>query len=136
MATAKEMAESMSEAEIRRALSHYQDAVERVRWGLIRVFSHHKLMPAVPLLVADLSVASLHEAAVEALGALGAGEAFEPLLAWLRKRPESALTILLPLARTGREKAREHIVPYLNHEMAVIRQAAARALESIRRESP
>lgn len=128
----RDMVDTIESSEIKAVLKLYSGENDRVRWGLIRVLGELKITPAIPLILNDLKYPFHAECAMEALGKIGAFEAFEEMLKYVENHPESALIALIPLAQTGKEKAIPYIRQYLNHEMSVLRQASVRALASIK----
>lgn len=131
LAVVREMVEKMEPHEARGILKMFPGEEDRVRWGLIKVLGDLKIAAAAPLVAQELKNPFHRECAIEALGKVGAEESFVPLRDFVTKNPESALIALLPLARTGREKALKFVRPYLFHEMATLRQAASRALAEV-----
>jgi hypothetical protein len=131
LAGVREMVEQISPGEAKAILKLYPEEEDRVRWGLIRVLGDLRIEAATSLILADLNNPFHAECAIEALGKIGSEKAFDGLLEYVQKHPESALLALLPLAKTGKKKAAKHLRGYLNHEMAVFRQAAVRALASV-----
>jgi HEAT repeat protein len=109
----------------------YAGEEDRVRWGLIKVLGDLKIAAATRMIVTELKSSYHRECAIEALGKIGAEEAFIPLRDFLSQNPESALIALLPLALTGRQRSLKYLRPYLSHEMATWRQAAIRALSTV-----
>jgi len=134
LAAIRDMADTIQSSEIKAVLKLYSGENDRVRWGLIRVLGELKIPSATPLILNDLKSPFHAECAIEALGKIGAGEAFDEILKYMDAHPESALIALTPLAQTGKEKAISYIRPYLKHEMSVLRQASVRALASIKSE--
>jgi serine/threonine protein kinase len=134
LAAVRDMVETIQPSEIKAVLKLYSGEKDRVRWGLMRVLGELKIPSATPLILNDLRSPFHAECAMDALGKIGAGEAFGPILKYLEDHPESALIALIPLAQTGREKAIPCIRHYLNHELSVVRQASIRALASIKSE--
>ena len=112
-------------------LKLYEGEDDRVRWGLIRVMGELRIKAAVPLILRELKNPFHKECAIEALGNIGSEEAFGPIREFLSKNPESANIALMPLARTGKQRALKHLQRYLSAELAVVRQAAIRAIASI-----
>ncbi|MBN2243112.1 MAG: protein kinase [Acidobacteria bacterium] len=132
LAAVRDMVETIKPSEIKAVLKLYSGENERVRWGLMRVLGELRIPSATPLILNDLKNPFHAECAMEALGKIGSGEAFEPILQHVENHPESALIALIPLAQTGKEKAVPCIRHYLNHEMSVLRQTSIRALASIK----
>ena len=131
LAIIRQMVQTMGEGEAKSLLKIYPTESDRVRWGLIRVLGELRQVAAMPLLVRELQNSYLRECAIEALGRIGAPEAFGPLVEFLEGNPDSALLVLPALARVGREKALPVLHPFLGHSLGVVRQTAARALSSI-----
>ncbi len=131
LATVREMVEQMEPREARSVLKMFASEEDRVRWGLIKVLGDLRIRDATPMIVNELKNPYHRECAIEALGKIGADEAFQPLRDFLARNPESAMIILLPLARTGKQRSLRSLRPYLAHEMATLRQMAVRALESV-----
>ena len=134
LAAVRDMVDTIESSEVKAVLKLYSGENDRVRWGLIRVLGELKITSATPLILNDLKSPFHAECAIEALGKIGASEAFEEILKYIETHPQSALIALIPLAQTGKEKAIPHIRRYLKHEMAVLRQASVRALASIKSE--
>jgi len=105
-----------------------------VRWGLIRVLGDLKIPSATPLILNDLKNPFHAECAIEALGKIGAYEAFGEILKYIESHPESAPLALTPLAQTGKERAIPYICRHLNNDVSTVRQASVRALASIKSE--
>jgi tRNA A-37 threonylcarbamoyl transferase component Bud32 len=131
LAIVREMVEQMEPREAKGILKMYAGEEDRVRWGLIKVFGELKVSAATPIIISELKNSYHRECAIEALGKIGAEEAFNPLRDFLAGNPESAMITLLPLARTGRQRSIRYIRPFLAHEMATLRQAAVRAIAAI-----
>ncbi len=127
LAVVREMVDQMETKEAKGVLKMFAGEEDRVRWGLIKVLGDLKVYAATPMIVDELKNPFHRECAIEALGKIGAEEAFHPLRNFLANNPESAMIALLPLARTGGQRALKYLRPYLSHEMATLRQAAARA---------
>ncbi|MBN2320514.1 MAG: protein kinase [Acidobacteria bacterium] len=134
LAAIRDMVDTIEASEIKAVLKLYSGENDRVRWGLIRVLGELKITSATPLILNDIKSPFHAECAIEALGKIGACEAFDEIHKYIEKHPESALIALIPLAQTGKEKAIPYIRHYLNHEMSVLRQASVRALASIKTE--
>jgi HEAT repeat protein len=132
LAVVREMVEKMEPREASAVLKLFPGEGDRVRWGLIRVLGEMQIAAATPMLVNELKSPFHRECAVEALGRIGSDEAFNPILEYIQENPHSAVMALLPLARTGKEKAIVHLRGYLSHDLAVVRQAAVRAITAIR----
>jgi hypothetical protein len=132
LASVREMVDKISPAEAKAVLKIYPEEGDRVRWGLIRVLGELKIEAATPLILSDLNSPFHTECAIEALGKIGSDEAYNAIREYVLEHPESAMISLLPMARTGKQRAIKHLRRYLNHDMAVLRQAAVRALASIR----
>jgi tRNA A-37 threonylcarbamoyl transferase component Bud32 len=131
LAIVREMVEKMEPCEANAILKLYPGEEDRVRWGLIRTFGDLRIAAATPLIISDLKSAFHRECAIEALGKIGAGEAFGAIRDFVTENPESALIALLPLARTGKDKAIPLLRVYLEHSMAIMRQGAVKALAAI-----
>jgi hypothetical protein len=131
LAGVREMVDQISPAEAKAILKLYPEEEDRVRWGLIRVLGELRIEAAIPLILVDLNNPFHTECAMEALGKIGSDKAFNAILEYVVKYPESANMALLPLARTGKQKAVEHLLSFLSHETAGLRQAAVQALASI-----
>lgn len=132
LAVVREMVETMNAHETKAILKLYPTEADRVRWGLIRVLGELKIVGATQLLLRELKNPYQRECAIEALGRIGAGEAFNPIRRFVIENPNSAMTALVPLARTGKQRAIKYLRQYASHEMAVLREEATRALASIR----
>jgi serine/threonine protein kinase len=131
LAVVREMVNKMDAREASAILKMYQGEGDRVRWGLIRALGQLRVKAAVPLILQELKSPFHRECAIEALGNIGSEEAFDPIREFLSKNPESASIALLPLARTGKRRAMKHLQRYLSVDLAVVRQAAIRAIASI-----
>jgi len=125
------MVEKLTPAEAKTVLKLYTEEGDRVRWGLIRVLGELRIEAATPLILGDLSSPFHAECAIEALGKIGSHEAYDSIREFVVGHPESAMIALIPMARTGKQQAMGNLQPYLEHEMAVMRQAAVRAVASI-----
>jgi hypothetical protein len=132
LAVVREMVEKISPGEAKAVIKIYPEEGDRVRWGLIRVLGELRIEPATPLIISDLRSAFHTECAIEALGKIGSEESFNAIREYVTEHPESAIISLLPLAKTGKQRAIKYLLPYLGHEMAVLRQAAVQALASIK----
>jgi len=131
LAAVREMVEKLSQRDIRALLTLYADQKDRVRWDLMRIFGDLRVAAATELLIRELNNPYQRECAIEALGSIGSGEAFDPIRRFLVENPNSAMTALVPLARTGGPRAIDCLREYANHDMTVVREEAARALGSI-----
>lgn len=131
LATVREMVEKLTPAEAKTIVKLYAEEGDRVRWGLIRVLGELKIEAATALILTDLSSPFHTECAIEALGKIGSYEAYNPIREFVASHPESAMIALIPMARTGRQRAIKNLQIYLEHEMAVMRLTAVRALASI-----
>ena len=127
----REMVEKLSASEAKAIVKIYPEEGDRVRWGLIRVLGELKIEAAIPLILSDLRNSFHTECAIEALGKIGSEEAYNAIRDFIGDHPESAIIALLPLARTGKQKAIKYLQRYLSHDMAVLRQAAVQALASV-----
>jgi hypothetical protein len=127
----REMVEQVEPREANAMLKLFAGEEERVRWGLIRVFGELRIAAATPMLLAELKNPFHRECAIEALGKIGAHDAFKPIRDYVERNPESALIAFAPLARTGGEKAIKYLRRYLSDDMATRRQGAVRALALI-----
>jgi hypothetical protein len=132
LAVVREMVERILPSEAKTIVKLYSEEGDRVRWGLIRVLGELKTEAATPLILSDLRNSFHTECAIEALGKIGSDEAYAPIRDYLIEHPESAIIGLLPLARTGKQRAIKFIQNYLCHETPTLRQAAVKALASIR----
>ncbi len=131
LAVVREMVNEMQPAEANAVLKLYTGEEDRVRWGLIRVFGELKIVSAVSMIVGELQSPYHRECAVEALGRIGAPEAFGPILDFIAHNPDAAAMALSALASTGKGRAVPHLRPYLSHPLAVVRQTATKALSAI-----
>jgi hypothetical protein len=131
LAIVREMIEKITPVEAKAVLKIYPEEEDRVRWGLIRVLGELKIEAATPLILSDLNSPLHTECAIEALGKIGSYEAYTAIREYVMAHPESALIAMLPMAKTGKQRAIKNLSGYLNHEMAVLRQAAIQALASI-----
>ena len=132
LAVVREMTDKILPSEANAVVKLYPEEGNRVRWGLIRVLGELKIEVATPIILNDLKNSFHTECAMEALGKIGSDGAFIAIRDYIREHPENALIGLLPLARTGKNKAIKCLRPYLSHETANLRQAAVQALASIR----
>jgi hypothetical protein len=132
LAVVREMVDEISPSETNAVIKLYPEEGDRVRWGLIRVLGELKIEFATPIILNDLRNSFHTECVMEALGKIGSDGAFSAIRDYIAAHPESVIIGLLPLARTGKNKAIKCIRPYLSHETVNLRQAAAKALASIR----
>jgi hypothetical protein len=130
----REMVGQITSAEAKSLIKLYAGEGDRVRWGLIRVLGELKLGSATQLILSDLNSSFHAECAIEALGKIGSDEAYDPIREFVVEHPESALIGLIPMAKTGKQRAIQTLQQYLGHEMAVLRQAAVRALACVESE--
>jgi hypothetical protein len=131
LAAVRDMVDKITPADAKAVLKIYSEEGDRVRWGLIRVLGELKIEAATPLILNDLSSPFHSECVIEALGKIGSDEAYIPIREHVRAHPESALISIIPMAKTGKQRAVKDISGYLNDEMAVLRQAAIQALASV-----
>jgi hypothetical protein len=131
LAAVKEMSLQMDTSEAQALLKLYGEVNERVRWGLIRVFGERRMASATCLILGELGSSYHRECAMEALGKIGAGEAFDAILEYVSCNPQAAGVAFIPLAQTGQAKALPHLRRYLRHEWTELRQMAARAVARI-----
>ncbi len=131
LSVVREMVEKITAAEAKSLVKLYSEEGDRVRWGLIRVLGELKLEAATQLILTDLNSSFHSECAIEALGKIGSAEAYDPIREFVADHPESALIALVPMAKTGKQRAIRTLQFYLGHEMVVLRQAAVRALACI-----
>ena len=130
--TVAEIVRTADDAEIAEMLCRFQQESDRVRWGLIRVLGERRVKEATSVILPELEFANHRECAMEALGRIGSDSAFEALLDYLSPESPASSMVLLPLAQTGKDRAVVHLVPFLSHPMVILRQAAVRALETIK----
>ena len=128
----REMVEKMEPREAKAILKLFSGEGDRVRWGLIRVLGELQVAAATPMLIKELKSPFHRECAVEALGRIGSYEAFNPILDYITENPDGALMALTPLARTGKQQAIGYLRSFTGHDLAVVRQAAVRALSEIK----
>jgi hypothetical protein len=131
LAVVREMVEKLTPAEAKTVVKLYAEEGDRVRWGLIRVLGELRIEAATPLILSDLNSPFHTECAIEALGKIGSYEAYNPIREFVAIHPEGAMIALIPLAKTGKQRAIKSLQHYLGHEMAVMRTMAVRALASI-----
>jgi hypothetical protein len=131
LASVREMVEKLTPGEAKTIVKLYAEEGDRVRWGLIRVLGELRIEAATQLILSDLNNSFHMECAIEALGKIGSAEAYNSILEFVSRHPESAMIALLPLARTGKHRAIKSLQRYLENDMAVLRQAAVVALASI-----
>jgi hypothetical protein len=131
LAVVREMVEKLNPAEAKAIVKLYTEEGDRVRWGLIRVLGELRIEAATPLILSDLSSPFHTECAIEALGKIGSSEAYNLIREFVAGHPESAMIALIPLAKTGKQRAIKNLQQYLKHEMVVLRLTAIRALASI-----
>ena len=124
----REMIDQVEPGEAKAILKLFETEEDRVRWGLIRVLGELKITAAMPMIINELKNPYHCECAIDALGKIGADEAFNPLNEFLSKNPENAMITLLPLARTGKQRALKCLRSYLSSEMVTLREAAIRAM--------
>lgn len=127
----RNMVEAMTPAEAKTIVKLYSEEGDRVRWGLIRVLGELRIEAATPLILTDLDSPFHTECAIDALGKIGGAEAYNPLHQFVMEHPDSTLVALVPLARTGKQRAVALLRRYLEHELASVRQGAVRALAEI-----
>ena len=132
LSVVREMVEQISPGEAKAVIKIYPEEGDRVRWGLIRVLGELRIEAATPLIISDLRSSFHTECAIEALGKIGSEEAYNAIREYTTEHPESAIIALLPLAKTGKQKATKYLQRYLSHEMATLRQAAVQALATIK----
>jgi hypothetical protein len=131
LAAIHDMIETMDGREAKAILKLYPSENDRVRWGLTKVMGEMKIRAATVLLVRELKNSYVRESAIEALGKIGAEEAFSAIRQFVEDHPESAKIALLPLAQSGGQRALKHLRPYMTHDMSVFRQACAQAIAAI-----
>jgi tRNA A-37 threonylcarbamoyl transferase component Bud32 len=131
LATVRKMVDKMSAAEAKAIVKIYPEEGDRVRWGLIRVFGELRMESAIPLIRNDLRNSFHTECGIEALGKIGSAEAYDVLHDYVAEHPEYAAVAMMPLAKTGKQRAVGDLQRYLNHEMAFLRQTAVKALGTI-----
>jgi len=132
LAVIREMTDTIKISEVNALLKLYSGENDRVRWGLIRVLGELKISNATPLILNDMQSTFHAECAIEALGKIGSPEAFKHILEYIETYPASASFALVPLALTGRERAIPYICRFLNHNLALLRDASMRALACIK----
>lgn len=131
LAIVREMVEKLLPAEAKTIVKLYAEEGDRVRWGLIRVLGELKIEAATQLILSDLNSPFHTECAIEALGKIGSAEAYNPIREFVAEHPESAVIALVPMARTGKQRAVRNLQQYLGSEMAILRLSAVRALALI-----
>jgi serine/threonine protein kinase len=131
LAVVREMTEKITSAEAKAIMKLYPEESDHVRWGLIRVLGELKIEAATKLILCDLHSSYHADCAIEALGKIGSVEAYNPIREFVVEHPESAASAMLPMARTGKERAIKDLSGYLAHETAAVRQAAVTAIASI-----
>jgi len=129
--TVREMTATLDGGEANHLLNIYPFEEDRVRWALIIIFGELKVTAALPLMIGELEQQSQRESAIETLGKIGSPLAFGPILEHLRENPHAAMMCLIPLARTGKNESIPHLLPFLSHEMKIIRLTAVRALAEV-----
>jgi hypothetical protein len=127
----RDMVDKLTPGEAKAILKLYPEEGDRVRWGLIRVLGELRIQAAVPLIINDMDSPFHAECVLEALGKIEAEESYGSILEFVQSHADIAMLALLPLAKTGKNKAIKPLVSYLGHEMAVWRQAAVQALAAI-----
>jgi hypothetical protein len=132
LAVVREMVDRILPSEAKTVVKLYPEEGDRVRWGLIRVLGELKIEAATPLILSDLRNSFHTDCAIEALGKIGSEDAYAAIRDFITDHPESAATALLPLARTGKQRAIRFIQNYFSHERVALRQAAVHALAAIR----
>jgi HEAT repeat protein len=80
---------------------------------------------------ADASTAETRRAAAEVLGRLGSRESTETLVTWLNDEPEVIIASACALGAIGDGRAFTPLLAVLDHPEAAVRQAAVSALNSI-----
>ncbi len=131
LSVVREMVEKLTPGEAKTIVKLYAEEGDRVRWGLIRVLGELRIEAATPLILSDLNSPFHSEWAIEALGKIGSPEAYSLIREFVSAHPESALIALVPMARTGKQRAIRYLQGYLEHEEPALRQAAVHALEAI-----
>jgi hypothetical protein len=131
LAAIREMVKEITPAEAKTLLKLYPEEGDRVRWGLIRVLGELKIEGASSLILGDLDSPFHTECVIEALGKIGSEKAFDTIYDYVLNHPDCAMIAMLPLARTGGARSIPYLKRYLDHEMAVLRQAAVRALGAV-----
>jgi len=131
LAAIREMVKEITPAEAKTVLKLYPEEGDRVRWGLIRVLGELKIEAAASLILPDLNSPFHTECVIDALGKIGSEKAFPALHDYVLNHPDCAMIAMLPLARTGGARSIPYLRQYLDHEMAVLRQATVRALGSV-----
>jgi hypothetical protein len=132
LAIVREMVEQITSGEAKAVIKIYPEEGDRVRWGLIRVLGELRIESATPLIISDLRSAFHTECAIEALGKIGSEDSYNAIREYVTEHPDCAIIALLPLAKTGKQKATKYLQRYLNHEMAILRQAAVQAMATIK----
>jgi hypothetical protein len=131
LAVLREMIETMEPQEAKAILKLYPGEEDRVRWGLIRVLGELRITAATSMIIPELKNPFHRECAIEALGKIGADEAFVPIREYVMERRRDAAAALLPLARTGKAKAIQCLRVFMKDDSAALRQAATRALAAV-----
>jgi hypothetical protein len=131
LAVVREMVEKLTPAEAKTIVKLYAEEGDRVRWGLIRVLGELRIEAATALILSDLNSPFHTECAIEALGKIGSYEAYNPIKEFVTGHQESAMIALIPMAKTGKQRAIKNLQVYLGSEMVVLRMAAVRALALI-----
>lgn len=132
LAVVREMVEKIMPSEAKAILKLYPEEGDRVRWGLIRVLGELKIEAATPLILNDLRSSYHSECVIEALGRIGSDDAYKVLREYMAEHPESAAIALLPLAKTGKQRAVRYIQRYLRQTAPAVRRAAIEALAAVR----
>lgn len=131
LAIVREMTETLTPAEAKTIMKLYADEEELVRAGLIRVLGELRIAAATPLILNDLNSSVYAECAIEALGKIGSCEAYDSIREFVANHPERAVIALVPMAKTGKQRAIKTLEQYLSHESATLRQTAVCALATI-----
>jgi hypothetical protein len=131
LATVRSMIDTIEPAEAKAILKLYSEEGDRVRWGLIRVLGELRIQAATQLILNDLRNPFHTEHALEALGKIGADEAYNEIREYIVEHPENAVNSLMPLARTGKQRSIRNLRRYLKHANPDLREAAIRALATV-----
>jgi HEAT repeat protein len=90
-----------------------------------------RIQAATQLILNDLRNPFHTEHALEALGKIGADEAYNEIREYIVEHPENAVNSLMPLARTGKQRSIRNLRRYLKHANPDLREAAIRALATV-----
>jgi serine/threonine protein kinase len=131
LAVVREMVEKITPAEAKTTVKLYAEEGDRVRWGLIRVLGELRIESAISLILSDLNSPFHTECAIDALGKIGSDKAYDAIHDYVLEHPDNIIMAMLPMAKTGKQRAIQFLREHLNNKTISIRQSAVKALASI-----